>query len=337
MSAPADSATIIAFGTQRDVSHDDYSLKNLQRYRKDKLGNTVLEILWLSPDYAIYRSKVGVFIHFSDDKEKEKQQRAAFTTICAELCELRFLTNEINATRLRLPGFLKRFLFFRQYEEKGHSLFDHNIAQSLMLLMEGNLEEAKEIATAALDMAVARTTNDNTIRYLRAAFRSAILLSALLGLVYVALSYVVPNGLEDRGSNCFIACFYGILGAGFSIMTRVQAFEMKPCQQSNMNYWMALSRVMIGLIGGLAFYLLAISDLGQSLINAKILDSWHSTALIGFLGGFAERMVQTVFRRTASGLEGKTGTPVQRAREPHKPTLLVMPGPDGSMPMSPAT
>lgn len=63
------------------------------------------------------------------------------------------------------------------------TIYDHNMAQALMLLMEsqaerssGNADEAKntashakEIADRALDMAVKRVTADNTIRYVRTA------------------------------------------------------------------------------------------------------------------------------------------------------------------------
>lgn len=295
-----------------DASHDDFSLRGIQVGRQDKLGNPILEILWLSPDYAIYRTPPGIFVHFSDNKVKEQAQRVAFTTICPELCELRFLTNKMYARRWHLSNLLSGQPLMS--DDSDRSLFNHNIAQSIMLLMEDKVEDAKEIATAALDMAVARTTNDNTIRYLRWALLWAVLVMGGLGLFYLGLEYIPIMGIAEHSPLYLVACFYGVVGGCFSIITRVQSFEMKPCEQSNMNKWMALIRVMIGLIGGFAFFLLARSSLGAALINAATLTGWQGAALLGFLGGFAERMVQTVMQRTATGLEEKTGTPVQRAR-----------------------
>jgi hypothetical protein len=95
----------------------------------------------------------------------------------------------------------------------------------------------------------------------------------------------------------------------------MQSFEMKPCQQSNMNKWMALIRIMIGLIGGFSLFLLVKSNLGIAVLKKDAIVGWQGAALIGFIGGFAERMVQTVFQRTATGMGGNSGTPVQRARE----------------------
>jgi hypothetical protein len=324
MSTQPETRTIVPIRpAQTDVSHDPFPLDKVQPGAYDKLGNKIIEVVWLSPDYAVYRTRQGVFIHFSDNREKEKEQRIAFTTICPELCELRYLTNEMAANH-RIPGrFFRVLLFGRQPEGLRHSMFDHNIAQSLMLLMEGKLDDAKAIATAALDMAVTRSTNDNTIRYLTAAMSSTIIFSILLLGCHRAFPFIIP-GAGNPGLF-FVAAAYGVLGASFSIFTRVQSFQMKPSEQSKMNYWMAPLRIMIGLIGGLAFYLLAQSSLGQSFISEKLVEGWQGAALIGFLGGFAERLVQTVFQGTAAGIEGKAGTPVQVMRTTTTPATPPSP------------
>lgn len=302
--------------SHRRISHEDFPLAKVQCGGVDKLGNVIRDVLWLSPDYAIYRSDDGIFVHFSDRKEKAAEQRLAFTTICAELCELRYLTGDMHGTRVHPARFIKRHLSRRSGRGESSSLFDHNIAQSIMLLMEGKPADAKAIATAALDMAVTRSTNDNTIRYVRASIGSGLILSLAMGAVFAVLSLVAGREDANLVSHYFVAGLYGILGGSFSIATRIQSFEMKPCQQSNMNYWMAFIRITIGLIGGLAFFLLAQSALGKSLVNAGVIDGWEGAALMGFVGGFAERLVQTVFQRTADGIETKTGTPAQRARDP---------------------
>ena len=311
--------TLAAVGSiadvDREVCHDDFPLARVQRGARDKLGNRITEVLWLSPDYAIYLTGEGVFIHFSDDKATAAQQRMAFTTVCPELCELRFLTGDMHGTHLSPARFVHNIFYRAKQRGEGNSLFDHNIAQSLMLLMEGKTDDAKAIATAALGMAVSRSTNDNTIRYVRASILSGLALSLIVYLLYVLFPQIVAGGQDGGIPRYFVAALYGILGAAFSIISRIQSFEMKPCQQSNMNYWMALIRMTIGLIGGLAFFLLARSVLGQSIVNPAATNGWEGAALMGFLGGFAERLVQTVFQRTAAGIEAKTGTPVQRARD----------------------
>src|ERR1700733_14092372 len=140
---------------------------------KDELGNTIREILWHGMDYLVYRSTSGVSIHFSEDKEQGRVQRERFITICPELCELRYLTSQMEggpldllsrlwlAVRNRLPG--KKRDHMKPSMNRG--IYDHNIAQALMLAMEGHGSMAKNLAQQALSMADRRTTNDNTIRY----------------------------------------------------------------------------------------------------------------------------------------------------------------------------
>jgi len=236
-------ASVVPIGiTHREACHEDYSLNGLQRGRRDKLGNKILEILWLSPDYAIYLTHLGVFIHFSDDKVVEKRQRADFTAICPELCELRYLTSETRPETTSWRRSRKR-VNDDEEAEASQSLFDHNIAQSLMLLMEGKTEDARAIATAALDMAVARVTNDNKIRYLREALFTALVLVVAVGITHRLLQFEPIQGIAKESGLFLVACFYGIVGATLSIISRVQSFDMKPSQQSNMNKWMARMRV----------------------------------------------------------------------------------------------
>jgi hypothetical protein len=42
---------------------------------EDKLHNKIKEILWRGANYAIYCSDKGIYVHFSDCKEEEEDQR----------------------------------------------------------------------------------------------------------------------------------------------------------------------------------------------------------------------------------------------------------------------
>jgi hypothetical protein len=108
-----------------DKSFTSFDLCDLEKDKPDNLGNTVREILWRQTNYAIYRSDKGVYVHFSDSKEEEKDQRKRFTEICPELCELRYLTAQMKGSNWR-PSF---------FGSRKHTLYDNNMAQALMLMM----------------------------------------------------------------------------------------------------------------------------------------------------------------------------------------------------------
>lgn len=302
--------------------HTSFLLDQIQVGHPDKLGNLVQELLWYGRDYIIYRTCRGVFINFSDCSEKEREQRTAFTQICPELCELRFLTHEMRLAKSPWYLFWRRRDRSINIDDGASSLFDHNIAQSIMLLMEKKYEDAREIAEAALKMAVTRSTNDNTIRYVGSAMKASFVLSLLVILAeFGTIGYPVWSSVNTLSMSYFIAALFGILGAAFSVITRVQSFQMKPCQQSNMNYLMAWIRIGIGLISGLMLYLFLRHPLGNGMISSSLLQDWGVVAIVGFLGGFAERLVPTVFQGTATALENGSGTPVQEARRHSKATI----------------
>jgi hypothetical protein len=286
-------------------SCDEVPLSQIRPRNRDKLGNIILEILWLDKGYVVYNTDKGVFVHFSDNITEARNQRRLFTEICPELCELRYLTSQMRTTVsiFGIPVFASR---------SRDSIFDHNVAQAVMLVMEKKVKEAKEIATSALKLAVMRTANDNTIRYVRAALESVALILVALFCLHLVFLYIFGHRLSE---TLLIAAGFGAIGALFSIITRLQSFALKPCQESNMNYLVSAMRILMGLVAALFLALLAQTSLANSLLSNNF-QTWTGAAVIGFIGGFAERLVQTIAQRSAGAMgDGDgDGTPVQVAR-----------------------
>ncbi len=277
-----------------------FLLCELREGKKDKLGHEVEEILWIGRNYAIYRSKKGVYVQFSDRPREEAVQRSSFTAISPELCELRYLTSQMHLAW--------NFGFGPRTDHHPSSLYDHNIAQALMLVMEHRIEEGKRLAQQALKMAVQRVTNDNTVRY----FGFGLLFWAILIVVGILLLYLVPSQ-EHR--IFVVAAMCGATGAVLSVATRLQAFQLQPCHRSNMNYWMSGTRVGIGLIAGLILLLLNPTILGVQVKGLIPMmggaEVWQGAAVLGLIGGFAERLIPNLLRRTVDKMESPVGTPVQ--------------------------
>src|SRR5262245_6874329 len=224
---------------------DPFDLAALAVGKPDKLGNTVREILWIGRQYAIYCSDKGVSVQFSDCPETEEIQRERFTEICPELCELRYLTAQMRPARR----------WRRSFHERTRILYDYSIAQALMLTMEDKIDAAKTLAKHTLDMAVRRATNDNTIRYFRAC---AICVLACIAIgTALLLSLSISSHAGALGWRPYVVGgMAGALGALFSIVTRAQKFELKPCNESRMNYWMSAIRIVTGVISAIVLLLL---------------------------------------------------------------------------------
>jgi hypothetical protein len=76
-----------------------------------------------------------------------------------------------------------------------------------------------------------------------------------------------------------------------------------------MNYVMGALRVFIGFAAGAIIILFTTSTiLGKPIITLfesnSVLDNWRGAALLGFLGGFAERLVPFLLGKLENGAEG---------------------------------
>jgi hypothetical protein len=240
--------------------------------------------------------------------------RERFTEICPELCELRYLTPQIRSQKLWIFGPREGF--------DGSSLFDHNIAQAIMLVMEGSVETGKKITQKALEMAIVRVANDNTIRYVCFSFISW-LLTICFGIIVLCFDFFLSrqsNSLDDL-TLFAVAGMAGATGAILSIATRLQSFRFKPCHQSNMNYLMSLIRVgVVGTLAGLVLWLVAPMALSDA--AAKLIPGWHSgwqaPATLGLIAGFAERLIPTIMQWSGAQVERSFGTPSQAVRAEEK-------------------
>jgi hypothetical protein len=277
----------------RENCSKQFLLEDLKVGKPDKLGNTVEDIICLGRQYAVYRSSEGVYVHFADRPSEEKEQRKRFIEIVPELCELRYLNRSI----FKLPG--------------RRELFEKNMAQAAMLVLEGNLEDGKRIAKQALEMAERRATNDNTVKYVIVCLFSGLVASAV-GL------YAFYHGPRHWDAMYFLAGIAGACGAVLSVITRYEVFKFRPCNESLMTYCMSAIRVLVGVMSAVVLVLLVdrlFSDTFAAVLQHKATAGdwrdWQAIAVLGIVGGFAERLVPSLLQATANGF----GTPVQAVRD----------------------
>jgi hypothetical protein len=105
----------------------------------------------------------------------------------------------------------------------------------------------------------------------------------------------------------------GSNGTMFSIATRLQNFELKPCNRSTPNKFVGGSRILIGSIAGMLAILLAPDALTDGIrqLIGHLGTEQSMAAGLGFVGGFSERLVPNLLRN----FESVDGTPAQAARK----------------------
>jgi hypothetical protein len=279
------------------------SLRELAVGKKDDMGHHIEDVLWKGGDYAIYRTGKGVQVQFSDKEDVAHLQRQRYAGLCPELCELRYLANQIQTSDFgsKKPG--------------RPTLYDHNIAQAIMLVMEEKGVLGRQIARQALDMAVKRATADNTLMYASYCLFAWVVFVLLGGFTYSSLVWLANHYWPDLKplEPYALAGTLGATGAMFSIATRLQNLELKPCNRSTLNKFVGGSRILIGSIAGMLVVLLApdaLTDEIKHLIH-QLNTVGTMAAALGFVGGFSERLVPNLLRN----FESLDGTPAQAARK----------------------
>lgn len=292
-------------------SHSSSLLPAIVLGGKDKMGQTIMEIYVCGEDYAIYRSRQGVYIHFADCRVRERQQRANYVEISQKLCRLRFLISQ-----------MARWLFAHSRFVKNGGFYDHQIAEALHLALQGKSNEANQILDSGLALAEERITNENRVRYLLACLLIALIPSGAVWALYRSDQIITGQIWVPY----LIAAAAGATGAVFSITSRIQDLELKPVAQSVMNYIMGALRVLTGFVAGaIILFIINGTVFGEGVI--KIFEapsmteltarSWKCIVLVGFLGGFAERLVPSLLKNLQSRVENRP-TDEQRGAAPDK-------------------
>jgi hypothetical protein len=276
----------------------------IQVNNKDKMGQNIQRVYPSGEDFTIYRTDQGVIVNFADCRERERDQRAKFIKIAEDLCNLRFLSCQMAPWR-----------FWRRACDQGGGFYDHEIAQAIYLALQGDANEAGNILRDGLKMADDRLTNENRIRYLLACLLTAVLFSAPFWLAYWL------EGPTDRiWTPYLLAGAAGGIGAAFSIATRVQSLHLKPCFHSVMNYVTGGLRVLTGFEASIVLLLIINSTFLAGIAKALPMGQGHSPSdvyrtnvlLLGFLAGFAERLVPSVLQvlQSRAGLGSASTEPV---------------------------
>src|SRR6266850_8377980 len=147
-------------------------LEELKKGGVDQRGRQILDILWSTNDYVIFRHSSGISPHFSDDKEVARTQRAAYASIGPQLSKVNALR---SATVLQAES------------------IDREIARGIYQCLEGDLNSAGH----TLDGVVVRLQNLINIQG-----RLQYQISCLLTVILVAILFVLIRKFSgDRGDE----------------------------------------------------------------------------------------------------------------------------------------
>jgi hypothetical protein len=173
---------------------------------------------------------------------------------------------------------------------------DRQLAYALQLALDGDIDGAKETVAAAKTFVLAKRAARGRFQYLKWSYGAAVV---LIGLLFVA-SRLYP--FEEASSDLWLAAKAGLIGAAFSIALAIRGRTVALDTDLLDNVTDGTLRLLIGVISAGVLLLLLASGILPSL---KIGDAnfsgstltWQMVLIIGFVGGFLERLVPDLFEK----------------------------------------
>jgi hypothetical protein len=258
-----------------------FKLKDVQVGRKDGRGLPITQIYaFQSDEYAIYQAG-EVMVHFADDPAKEQAQRKSILPLSSARAE-------VNA--------LVQGLAYRE-------ICDRQIAYALQLALDGDMDGAKATVAAAKTFVLGRRAARGRFQYLKWSFGTAVV---LIGLLFVA-SRLYP--FQEASSDLWLAAKAGLIGAAFSIALAIRGRTVALDTELLDNITDGTLRLLIGVISAGVLLLLFASGIVPNLKigNADFSGStltWQAVLVIGFVGGFMERLVPDLLEKRNSQIGG---------------------------------
>ena len=298
----------------------------------DSAGHPVLHFYSRKPpEYAVYQTRERAMVHFADAPDVSDEQRK----VLAQLAPLRGETNALiddwreKPDRYHTLGIIPRRNGARIRQRAAR--YDRRIGDALIVALEGDLTGAGAVLQEIKDDVIEERVGWSRFEYLLVAITIAfafILFSILFAVLTVpdvdnagaaARSLLCDTELDPRcfddATDLWRGAMAGALGSFFSIALAIRGRTVLP-DLNKVNNWMdAGLRVAIGIIAGTVLVSLVVSDF----VNLRIGEAAGELnelyiGIVGFVGGFAERLVPDLLARAAVQ-EGES--PVLRKPEPN--------------------
>jgi hypothetical protein len=275
-------------------AHQPFMLEDVELGKPDREGHPIKYIYAAQAgEYVIYKADDQVRIHFSDDSAQAGKQRKS-------LLPLNSARAEVNSLLQGLPC---------------REIFDRQLAHALQLAFDGDVDGAKEITGAAKAAVLAKRAARGRFQYLKWSYGAAVLLTALLFMA----SWLYP--FHEASGDLWLAAKAGLVGAAFSIALAIRGRTVAPDTDLLDNVTDGTLRLVIGIISAGVLLLLFKSGIvpalkiGDADFKASSL-TWEMVLVIGFLGGFLERLVPDLLEKRNVPGNGShdpagTGAPVK--------------------------
>jgi hypothetical protein len=254
----------------------------------DRNNNMITKIYAAQPgEYAVYRADNEVLVHYADDPAKQRAQRRLILPLSTARAEAQWL----------LQGLPCR------------EVYDRQVAYALQLALDADAEGAKLTLAKIRDEVIAKRAARGRFQYLKSSCGAA---AVLICLLFMLTRLHLVGGPELV--PLWLAAKAGLVGSAFSIALAIRGRTVALDTDLLANVTDGTLRLAIGVTSAGVLMLLLTSGvlpnltIGGFSFTAAGLTS-QMVLVIGFIGGFLERLVPDLLEKRTGIGSTPNGTP----------------------------
>jgi len=270
----------------------DALAKHVADYRiggLDKRGRKVLDILWSTKEFVIFKHAKGISPHFSDDDEQSHEQAQRYMRLGPALSRINALlpppdkADDNGRYGYRVWGFFhtpNEFLYRETARAIANALTgDHARALAILAFVEARL--------------IVRRRAEGQFQYLLAC--TAML--AIIVLIASTLEFWLPPPSQWQELLRVATC--GAAGGFLSVAIGIRKLDVDPDTQWWVNAYYGLIRLTIAILSAVVLYFLIKGKLVlQPLFSEGLPEVAFALYAFSVAAGFSETLVPNILRRT---------------------------------------
>jgi hypothetical protein len=279
-------------GAQSQDGQQPLRLRDIRVGNKDGRGLLITQIYAIQSDeYGIYQAG-EVMVQFADDPGKAQAQRKSILSVSSARAEVNALIEGLTC----------------------REVCDRQLAYALQLALDGDMDGAKATVAAAKTLVLAKRAARGRFQYLKWSFGTAAVMTGLLSVA----SHFFP--FQEASSDLWLAGKAGLIGAAFSIALAIRSRTVALDTDLLDNVTDGTLRLLIGVTSAGVLLLLLGSGvlpnltIGDANFGTHTLN-WQMVLVVGFLGGFLERLVPDLLEKKypqGNGTNSTAATAVPR-------------------------
>ncbi len=256
----------------------------------DKRGRKVIDILWSTKDFVIFRHARGISPHFSDDDDTSREQAGRYMRLGPDLSRINALLPQAEEGNQESSSATRSWSFFHTPND----FLYRETARAIANALTGDHQRAIEVLAFVEARLIARRRAQGQFQYLLACMGTLAVI-ALVAFVFEFFLPLPPTPWRDFVR--VVAC--GAAGGFLSVAIGIRKLDIDPDTRWWVNCYYGVIRLTIAIVSAIVIYFLIRAKLVlQPLFTGASINESFALYAFAAAAGFSETLIPNILRRT---------------------------------------